>query len=146
MTDRSHVRAALYARVSSGKQAQAGTIASQIAAIEQQAATDESVIEPESHFIDDGFSGDTLVRPALERLRDLASAGGIDRLYVLCPDRLARSYAHQMVLVEELQGHGVELAFINRKLGNRCAKGWKNRGFCRLQASSAGIVRRSGAC
>jgi site-specific DNA recombinase len=111
------IRAALYARVSSEQQAQAGTIDSQVAAILQRAAQDAVAIEAELRFIDEGYSGATLFRPALERLRDLAAAAGIDRLYVLCPDRLARAYAHQMVLVEELQGYGVELAFINHDLG-----------------------------
>jgi site-specific DNA recombinase len=52
-------------------------------------------------FLDDGSSGATLVRPALERLRDAAAAGSLDRLYVHSPDRLARKYAYQVVLVEE---------------------------------------------
>src|SRR5262249_9456974 len=55
----------------------------------------------------------TLVRPGLERLRDMAYAGGIDRLYVHAPDRLARKYAYQVVLVEELQRYGVEIVFSN---------------------------------
>jgi site-specific DNA recombinase len=111
------VRAAMYARVSSDKQAQAGTIDSQIAAIMERIRTDGLSIEDEARFIDDGYIGKTLDRPALERLRDAAAAGVIDRLYVLCPDRLARRYAHQMLLVDEFQRCGVELVFINRELG-----------------------------
>jgi site-specific DNA recombinase len=111
------VRAALYARVSSEQQAQAGTIQSQVDALLAQAGADELSIEPELRFIDDGVSGATLVRPALERLRDQGAAGAIDRLYVLCPDRLARSYAYQMLLVDELQKCGVELVFLNHPLG-----------------------------
>ncbi|MFI4983134.1 MAG: recombinase family protein, partial [Nevskiales bacterium] len=68
-------------------------------------------------FIDDGVSGTTLVRPALERLRDQAAAGAIERLYVLAPDRLARRHAHQMVLVDEMHACGVELVFLNGPLG-----------------------------
>jgi site-specific DNA recombinase len=111
------VRAALYARVSSEQQAQAGTVDSQIAAIVGRVAEDQLTIEPELHFVDDGHSGATLVRPALEKLRDQAAAGAIDRLYVLCPDRLARSYAYQMLLVDELQRCGVALVFLNHPLG-----------------------------
>ena len=111
------VRAAVCAHVSSEQQAQAGTIDSQVAAILQRAARDGVAIDAELHFSDEGHSGATLLRPALERLRDLAAAGGIDRLYVLCPDRLARAYAYQMLLVDELQECGVELAFINHDLG-----------------------------
>jgi site-specific DNA recombinase len=110
-------RVAYYARVSSDQQAQAGTIASQVAAIEERIAQDGLCVDEQMRFIDDGFTGATVIRPALERLRDLASAGGIDRLYVLCPDRLARRYAYQMMLVDELQRCGVELVFISRDLG-----------------------------
>ena len=116
-TNNPSVRAALYARVSSEQQAQAGTIDSQVAAVLQRAGEGQVSIEPEMQFIDQGHSGATLVRPALERLRDLAAAGGIDRLYVLCPDRLARSYAYQVLLVDELQRCGVEMVFVNRELG-----------------------------
>ncbi len=111
------IRVALYARVSSDQQAQAGTIASQVDAIRQRIAKDSLAIEPAACFVDDGYSGATLIRPGLEGLRDLAAAGGVDRLYVLCPDRLARSYAYQMVLVEELRAAGVEVVFLNRELG-----------------------------
>jgi site-specific DNA recombinase len=110
-------RAALYARVSSDKQAQGGTIASQLALLQRRLLADGCAVEPGLAFVDDGFSGSTLVRPALERLRDQAAAGALDRLYVLAPDRLARRHAHQMVLVEELQGAGVEVVFVNRPLG-----------------------------
>jgi site-specific DNA recombinase len=60
-------------------------------------------------FLDDGYSGSTLVRPGLERLRDVAWAGGFTRLYVHSPDRLARKYAWQVLLVEELQRGGIEI-------------------------------------
>ena len=110
-------RVGLYARVSSEQQVQSGTIDSQLAALRDKLSHDGLSVEPEMRFVDDGFSGATLVRPALERLRDLAAAGGIDRLYVLCPDRLARSYAYQMLLVDELHSCGVELVFVNHDLG-----------------------------
>jgi site-specific DNA recombinase len=57
------------------------------------------------------------VRPALERLRDLAAAGALDRLYVHSPDRLARKYADQVLLVDAFQHAGVEVIFLNRELG-----------------------------
>jgi site-specific DNA recombinase len=68
-------------------------------------------------FVDEGYSGSTLVRPALERLRDVAAAGGLDRLYVHSPDRLARKYAYQVLLVDELRRCGVEIIFLNRQIG-----------------------------
>ena len=67
--------------------------------------------------MDDGYSGSTLIRPALDRLRDQAAAGAIDRLYVLSPDRLSRKYAYQVLIVEELSRCGVEFVFLNHPLG-----------------------------
>ena len=111
------LQAAIYARVSSEQQADAHTIASQVAALRERVAVDGLAVSAEEEFIDDGYSGATLVRPALERVRDLAAAGGLDRLYVHSPDRLARRYAYQVLLVEELRRSGVEVVFLNRALG-----------------------------
>jgi site-specific DNA recombinase len=111
------LRAAIYARVSSDQQAEAGTIASQVEALRERVHHDGLSLDEELSFIDEGYSGSTLVRPALERLRDLAVAGAIDRLYVHSPDRLARKYAYQVLLVDELHRGGVELIFLNRALG-----------------------------
>ena len=108
---------ALYARVSSDQQAESGTVASQADALLERIAADQQSVDEQLKFIDDGYSGATLVRPGLERLRDLAYAGAIDRLYVHSPDRLARKYAYQVLLVEELQRRGVELVFLNQELG-----------------------------
>lgn len=112
-----HLRVALYARVSSEQQAKEHTIASQIAALKQRILDDGLDCDPELHFVDDGYSGGTLIRPALERLRDQAAAGAIDRLYVHSPDRLSRKYAYQVLLVEELTRYGVEIVFLNNPIG-----------------------------
>lgn len=111
------MRTAIYARVSSERQAQENTIDSQVQALRARVREEELSLNEELCFIDDGYSGSTLVRPALERLRDQAAAGAIDRLYVHSPDRLARRYAYQALLVDELQTCGVELVFLNRPLG-----------------------------
>jgi site-specific DNA recombinase len=108
-------RVGLYARVSD-PQAD-GTIASQVDTMRQRAAADGCPVEEALVFCDDGHSGSTLFRPALERLRDQAAAGALDRLYVLNPDRLARHYAYQFLLVQELEDAGVDLVFLNRPLG-----------------------------
>jgi site-specific DNA recombinase len=112
------VRVALYARVSGDRQVQEATIDSQLAALRQRIGSDGFPLEEELCFVDDGYRGRTLVRPALERLRDQAANGAFDRLYVYEPDRLARQYAYQFLLVEELQRAGVEVIFLNRALGS----------------------------
>ncbi len=81
---------ALYARVSSDQQNEARTIESQLADLRTRLAAEGITLPAELEFVDNGYSGATLIRPALERLRDVAAAGGIDRLYVHCPDRLGR--------------------------------------------------------
>jgi len=111
------IRAAFYARVSGEQQAAAHTIESQIAALSERAQSDGTPVPTERRFVDDGYSGATLIRPALDRLRDLVSVGAIDRIYVHSPDRLARNYAYQVLLLDEWQRRGIEVVFLNRPLG-----------------------------
>ncbi len=111
------LQAAIYARVSSEQQTTAKTIASQLAALRARVAADGLALPAELQFVDEGYSGATLVRPGLEQVRDLAAAGGLDRLYVHSPDRLARKYAYQVLLLEEFQRAGVEVIFLNRAPG-----------------------------
>jgi site-specific DNA recombinase len=111
------IRAAFYARVSGEQQAAAHTIESQIAALNERACSDGIPVPPERQFVDDGYSGATLIRPGLDRLRDLVTIGAIDRIYVHSPDRLARNYAYQVLLLDEWRRRGVELVFLNRPLG-----------------------------
>jgi site-specific DNA recombinase len=108
---------ALYARVSSEQQAEAHTVASQVAAVRERVAADGLTVSEAMQFLDEGYSGATLIRPGLERLRDVIAAGTVDRLYVHSPDRLARKYAYQVILVEEFRQAGVEVVFLNRELG-----------------------------
>jgi site-specific DNA recombinase len=102
------LRAAVYARASSDRQ----PVTNQLAALRAQVAHDELRVPAEWEFVDDGFGGATLVRPALERLRDLSAKGGLDRLYVESPERLARTYAHQVLLLNELQAARTEVMFV----------------------------------
>jgi site-specific DNA recombinase len=110
-------RVALYARVSSERQAQQETIESQLAALRQRATADGCTVVPADVYADDGFSGATLARPALERLRDRIAEGGVDRLYIECPDRLSRRYAYQVLLLEEFKTGNVEVVFLQRPSG-----------------------------
>ena len=111
------IQVAIYARVSSDQQAEAHTVASQVAALRERVGTEGLALPEAMQFIDEGYSGATLVRPALERLRDVVAAGAVDRLYVHSPDRLARQYAYQVLLVDEFRRAGVEVMFLNRALG-----------------------------
>jgi site-specific DNA recombinase len=106
------LRVALYARVSGEEQVEEATIASQLDAIYERVKADEGKLSDEMQFIDDGYSGSTLMRPALDQLRDLAALNGLDRLYVHDPDRFSRRYAYQVLLLEEFRQAGVEVVFL----------------------------------
>jgi site-specific DNA recombinase len=108
---------ALYARVSSDQQAKNDTIGSQIESLREKIAADGETLIDEMMFVDTGVSGATLIRPQLERLRDTAALGLIDRLYILSPDRLSRKYAHQVLLMEEFSSAGIEVCFLNHAIG-----------------------------
>jgi DNA invertase Pin-like site-specific DNA recombinase/transposase len=104
--------AAIYARVSSDKQREASTIASQTAALIGFARSRGYQVPTEWVFEDEGYSGASLVRPGLERVRDLAAEGQIEAVLVYAPDRLSRKYAYQILLIEELARHGVDTVFM----------------------------------
>jgi len=112
-----NMSAAIYARVSSDVQAQEQTIDSQVAKLRKQVMDDGVSLDEKHCFLDDGVSGSTLNRPALERLRDAAYVGAFQRLYVHSPDRLARKYAYQVLIVDELQKQGIDIIFLNRAIG-----------------------------
>jgi len=105
-------QAAIYARVSSDRQKENHTIASQTAALLTYAETQQYMIPPEWRFEDEGYSGATMARPGLERLRDLAAEGQIETVFIYSPDRLSRRYAYQVLLVEELARAGVQVIFL----------------------------------
>jgi site-specific DNA recombinase len=109
--------AAIYARVSSEQQREAHTIASQTAALIELARTLDLEVPKAWIFEDDGYSGATLERPGLERVRDLAAEGQIQSVLVYSPDRLSRKYAYQILLIEELARHGVDIRFLNAPQG-----------------------------
>lgn len=108
------IRSASYLRVSSQRQADEETIASQRVDVHARAARDDASIDSCFEYVDDGFSGSELLRPALERLRDHIAASMIDRLYIHSPDRLARKFAHQAILLEEFDKHGCDVVFLNQ--------------------------------
>src|SRR6201994_22994 len=104
--------AAIYARVSSEQQKEENTIASQTAAL-IDFAREQGYSVPDDWVIEDaGFSGASLLRPGLERLRDLAAEGHIQAVLIHSPDRLSRKYAYQVLLTEEFARHGAETIFL----------------------------------
>src|SRR6266480_5450160 len=109
--------AAIYTRVSSDRQKQDHTIASQTAALMEYAKTNGYVVPPEWVFQDEGYSGANLQRPGLEALRDLAAQGQISTVLIYSPDRLSRKYAYQVLLAEELARCGVDIVFLKSPSG-----------------------------
>ena len=82
--------AAIYARVSSDQQKEEKTIESQTAALVMFAKNEGYTVPDEWIFQDEGYSGASLIRPGLERVRDLAAEGEIQAVLALSPDRLSR--------------------------------------------------------
>src|SRR5438874_11293366 len=97
------MKTAIYVRVSTQRQAQTQTIEQQIERLRAHLVSRGEQLAEEDIFRDDGFSGATLRRPGLDRLRDRVALATFDRVYVTDPDRLARNFVHQVLLLEELQ-------------------------------------------
>ncbi|MCG3204361.1 MAG: hypothetical protein KCHDKBKB_01076 [Elusimicrobia bacterium] len=108
------VKVAIYARVSSERQEREDTIASQIAQL--KACAEKNGYKITADFIDNGYSGELLARPALDKLRDDAGKGIFTRVLINSPDRLARRYLYQEIVMEDLRNHGVQVEFLNRKI------------------------------
>ena len=110
--------AAIYARVSSARQKKDQTIGSQTAALRDHARQLGVELPEEWVFEDEGHSGATLVRPALERLRDVVAGVGVDVVLCYSPDRLARKFAYQALLIEEFARAGTRVEFIRGPRGD----------------------------
>ena|SRR5271165_2401426 len=110
--------AAIYTRVSSDRQKESHTIASQTAALLEHAKSNGYLVPPEWVFQDEGYSGAILARPGLEALRDLAAQGQITTVLIYSPDRLSRKYAYQVLLGEEFSRCGVEIVFLKSPAGS----------------------------
>jgi site-specific DNA recombinase len=108
------MRVALYARVSTGRQALTQSIEQQLGRLREYTISQGWPLSEEYIFRDDGHSGATLNRPGLDRLRDIVRAAEVDRVLLTAPDRLARNYVHQMVLLEELERAGCAVEFLDR--------------------------------
>src|ERR1035441_489051 len=127
------MRVALYARVSSESQQARGTIGSQLEVLRARIAGEGHELVAE--FCDDGFSGARLDRPGLDAMRDQAEAGVFEAVWCLSPDRLARAYVYQVLVLDELAQLGVRVVFADAPGSTRCATKPK-----------PGCSRRCGAC
>jgi site-specific DNA recombinase len=105
--------AAIYTRVSSDQQKENKTIGSQVDELLSFAEQQGYVVPDEYVFKDEGYSGAILVRPGLEKVRDLSAEGQIQAILIYSPDRLSRNYAYQVVLMDEFASSGTEVLFIN---------------------------------
>ena len=112
------MRVAIYARVSTTRQAQAQTIEQQLDRLRAAVAERGWRLDEEHVYRDDGYSGAGLSRPGLDRLRDQAALAELDLVLVTAPDRLARNYVHQVLLLDELGRHGLKVEFLDRPMSH----------------------------
>ena len=115
------MRIAIYSRVSTGHQVEHQTIEQQIERLTAHVGTHATkgwTLDPAQVFRDDGYSGAALARPGLDRLRDAIKGREVDRVLVTAPDRLARNYVHQMVLLEEWARAGCVAEFLDRPMSD----------------------------
>ena len=110
------MRAALYARVSTERQERQQTIDSQLATLRNWVGAEGHQLAEEHVFRDEGYSGARLDRPGLDALRDVIRDGAVELVAVLSPDRLARRYAYQVLLLEEFRRAGCEVAFLQHPI------------------------------
>jgi site-specific DNA recombinase len=101
---------AIYARVSTARQEEEETIKTQLSAIREFAKNHGFTIVRE--YIDDGWSGDTLVRPQLDKLRQDVTKKMWQGVLFYDPDRLARRYSYQELVTDELREKGIEIFFV----------------------------------
>jgi site-specific DNA recombinase len=112
------MRAAIYARVSTERQERRQTIDGQLDALHAWARDAGHELNDAHVFRDEGYSGARLDRPGLDALRDAVRDGEVDVVGVLSPDRLARRYAYQVLVLEEFRRAGCAVAFHNRAISD----------------------------
>lgn len=110
------MRVAVYVRVSTQRQAQTQTIEQQLDRLREHSQSQGWPWRDEHIFRDDGYSGANLRRPGLDRLREQVRQADFDRVIITAPDRLARNYVHQMLLLEEFERGGCQLEFVDHPM------------------------------
>ena len=112
------MRIAIYVRVSTQRQAQSQTIEQQIERLQAHIRDKGWVLDAEHVYQDNGYSGAKLNRPGLDALRDHAALADFDRVLITTPDRLARNYVHQVLIIEELGKRGISIEFLDRPMSD----------------------------
>jgi site-specific DNA recombinase len=110
------MRTAIYARVSTTRQAQTQKTDQQLERLKAYAKQRGWTLEEDQLYLDEGYSGATLNRPGLDALRDAAAMAEFEVILITAPDRLARKYVHQVLLIEELQQRGCRVEFVERPM------------------------------
>jgi site-specific DNA recombinase len=109
---------AVYVRVSTQRQAQTQTIEQQLDSLRTYHEAQGWPWQEEHIFRDDGYSGAKLRRPGLDQLREQVGRAAFDRVVITAPDRLARNYVHQMLLIEECERGGCQVEFVDRPMSH----------------------------
>src|SRR5258708_808284 len=112
------MRAAMYARVSPRGQAQTQTIDQQVTRLEAYIQQKSWQLELEHKYLDDGYSGASLARPALDSLRDRSVLAEFDVVVITAPERLARNYLHQLVGLDELERRHIQVEFLDQSMSD----------------------------
>ena len=112
------MKIAIYVRVSTQRQAQTQTIEQQLQLLREHSQAHNWPWSDEHIFRDDGYSGASLRRPGLDRLREQIREGTFERVMLTAPDRLARNYVHQMLLIEELEREGCQVQFVDQPMSH----------------------------
>ena len=105
-------RVAIYCRVSSALQEREKTIESQLAEL-REVCKDFQIVK---EYIDNGWSGETLDRPALDNLRNDAKEGLFEVVCIHAIDRLSRNLHYQGILVEEFKKRDIEVLIKDKKI------------------------------
>ncbi len=112
------MKASVYVRVSTSKQELEQTIESQLERLKEYVKNEGLELDKKHIYADEGYSGSKLERPGLDALRDGASDGEFQKVIIYSPDRLARSYAYQVIVIEELNKYGCEVIFLQRPISD----------------------------
>jgi len=107
---------AIYVRVSTERQSQAQTIEQQVDRLQEHLKAEGQALSDNQIFRDDGYSGASLNRPGLDQLRDQVKRACFERVLITSPDRLARRFVHQILLIEEWERTGCQVEFLDRPM------------------------------